>query len=412
MKNERWSSLDGLRGLAALAVICCHCTLLPRLFYADQFLLHDRVESLLFEICDLFWISVDCFFALSGFLITYILLARKNRAGWIKHFYRSRALRVLPAYFVLLIVYFIGMPLLASSDLLKDSFFHENAFRIYWYLLPGANIGQALWSAEAGGELAHLWSLAAEIQFYICIPLLTVLFSVKRLQLALALGLILLFTLRATCVLANVDPSFIYYFPLTRFDGFLAGALVAALLANPESAQLTKKYVGPITVLLLVLCVTLLIPEGQFSQRTYLLLNWSMHNRTVQLWGYSAVALLSASIIGCLVTRPQSWRLRTLLQSPLLVGIGTVSYGMYLSHPLVIGVLESTPLSILSVREAAIYPVVGDLFYLGLVCTLAAAVGALSYHLVEYPAMNRTLHPFVQRVRESFRKRISRLCKA
>src|SRR5688572_16132771 len=75
--------LDGLRGLAALAVILSHFHLLPGGL-----------------------IGVEILFVLSGFLITVLLIEEHERTGEISlaTFFRRRFMRVLPPLFALLII--------------------------------------------------------------------------------------------------------------------------------------------------------------------------------------------------------------------------------------------------------------------------------------------------------------------
>jgi peptidoglycan/LPS O-acetylase OafA/YrhL len=94
----RIRELDGLRGLAVLAVINCHYFVwLPVL---------GSVYG---------WLGVDLFFVLSGFLITSILLGLRGRDHYFSIFYSRRVLRIFPPYYLGLLVYSVaslamGMP--------------------------------------------------------------------------------------------------------------------------------------------------------------------------------------------------------------------------------------------------------------------------------------------------------------
>ena len=95
--------------------------------------------------------GVDLFFVLSGFLITTLLLERRGRYS-IGDFYRRRALRLLPALVVLLGVAFA----------VDRSLFGALAGLGYVSNFVMAGGGEQL-----PASLTHLWSLAAEEQFYI-----------------------------------------------------------------------------------------------------------------------------------------------------------------------------------------------------------------------------------------------------
>ena len=98
--NGRIKSLDGLRGVAILLV----------LFY------HLLNHGFLYPLFDQGWMGVDLFFVLSGFLITGILLDTKNSKGYYKNFFVRRALRILPLYFSVVIVFAIVSPLSPATS--------------------------------------------------------------------------------------------------------------------------------------------------------------------------------------------------------------------------------------------------------------------------------------------------------
>ena len=137
--------LQGLRGLAVLAVVAYHC--------------HPRFEGTWLHYAALWgWVGVNLFFALSGFLITSILLEARDKPHYFRNFYGRRALRIWPVYVLLLVVvylnsdWFVGPPVLQAvkeAPWLAYIFFVQNLFHI---TMPPA-IGQT-------------WSLAIEEQYY------------------------------------------------------------------------------------------------------------------------------------------------------------------------------------------------------------------------------------------------------
>jgi peptidoglycan/LPS O-acetylase OafA/YrhL len=137
--------LQGLRGLAVLAVFVYHC--------------HPRLEGTWIHSASLWgWVGVNLFFALSGFLITSILIEARSKPHYFRNFYGRRALRIWPVYvLVLAVVYlnsdwFIGPPVLEAikaAPWLAYIFFVQNLFHL---ALPPA--------------IGPTWSLAIEEQYY------------------------------------------------------------------------------------------------------------------------------------------------------------------------------------------------------------------------------------------------------
>jgi peptidoglycan/LPS O-acetylase OafA/YrhL len=106
------------------------------------------------------WVGVDLFFILSGFLIAQPFLTSPKAS--VKNFYRNRGLRILPAYFTVLLLVLIGaFPFytIPSKELFKDTLFHIFFLQDY----TGSNINTVL------------WSLGVEIKFYIISPLILIL---------------------------------------------------------------------------------------------------------------------------------------------------------------------------------------------------------------------------------------------
>lgn len=137
--------LDGVRGLAILAVVLYHC--------------HPRLEGTWLYRASLWgWAGVTVFFFLSGFLITSNLLTVRDREHYFHNFHARRALRIWPLYILLLVVcylnaeWFIGPPIwqaVKAAPWLAYIFFVQNLFHL---TLPPA--------------IGPTWALAIEEQYY------------------------------------------------------------------------------------------------------------------------------------------------------------------------------------------------------------------------------------------------------
>ncbi|HEY1078068.1 MAG TPA: acyltransferase, partial [Fontimonas sp.] len=97
------AELDGVRGMAIVTVLLWHC------FYLTP----DSTAAVIYNrFAGLGWLGVDLFFVLSGYLITGILLADRQRPDFFRRFYWRRALRIFPAYYFTLLMILLFVPLL------------------------------------------------------------------------------------------------------------------------------------------------------------------------------------------------------------------------------------------------------------------------------------------------------------
>ena len=143
-----WPALDGMRACAVAVVVAGHA--LPARFTGGGA------------------IGVSMFFVLSGFLITNLLVAERERSGSIAFgdFYRRRAARLLPALFLLLGGYVILCVFGALHD--GKRVMAVSVFSSAFYV---ANLVRAHGTPFAVA-LGHLWTLATEEQFYLLWPVL------------------------------------------------------------------------------------------------------------------------------------------------------------------------------------------------------------------------------------------------
>lgn len=153
---SRNQSLDVLRGIAILMVICCHYPLIWWMQYG--------------------YYGVDLFFVLSGFLISGLLFSELAASGTIdiKRFLIRRGFKIYPGFYVFVIV----ICLLASS--LRPWFLIEASF-LQSYIVP------------VGTPLGHTWSLAVEEHFYLLLPFVVVALNrLRQLRLIPLISVVLL----------------------------------------------------------------------------------------------------------------------------------------------------------------------------------------------------------------------------
>jgi peptidoglycan/LPS O-acetylase OafA/YrhL len=293
------------------------------------------------------FLGVQVFFVISGFLITLLLRTEQQSTHSVslRRFYLRRALRILPAYILYLIVLFgferAGCTMLKPTDWVAALTFTVNYF-------PGAS-----W------EVGHLWSLAVEEQFYLLWPFLFVVMGgVKNKLRNVLLCVILLAPLvrAAMRLVFDADSEFrnLEIFPAIA-DGLGFGCLLALmrdeLVRIPAYRMLMRSSAAVMLVLL-----------------TFVINRFS---------GYGAVDLLLSSVklamimilVDVAVTRESGW-FHVLLNCPPLVALGRVSFSLYLFQQLFLNRVSTSWL--------AAFP---------LNLLLALAVAMVSYHAVERPFM-------------------------
>ena len=179
-------ALDGLRALAVIAVIVYHAN-------------HSWLGG--------GFLGVEVFFVISGYLITLLLTAERERTGTISlsQFWVRRARRLLPALVALLILVVTWTALferqrlgLLRGDVISGLLYGANWFQIW--------TGSSYTSEFAFAPLRHLWSLAVEEQFYIIWPLV-VFVLVRRLRpgkLPMVGGVFVLASLATTVMMALI----------------------------------------------------------------------------------------------------------------------------------------------------------------------------------------------------------------
>jgi peptidoglycan/LPS O-acetylase OafA/YrhL len=219
---KRFSGLDHLRALAIIIVFVYHYSL-----FGHPPGLYDYLGSW-------GWTGVDLFFVLSGYLIGGQLFARIARDQPVSYgeFYFKRSLRILPAYFAVVILYFT-IPAFTERSHLPP---------LWRFLTFTQNFGLDL-STE--GAFSHAWSLCIEEQFYLLLPLLIIALGTRKKAVWLLPVLFLLgFAIRSV-MWYEVLPKqpdfgkayyeFIYYPTWSRLDGLLAGELRQSFVPRSSS---------------------------------------------------------------------------------------------------------------------------------------------------------------------------------
>jgi peptidoglycan/LPS O-acetylase OafA/YrhL len=340
-------SLDGVRAFAIIAVVLTHAGM-PG-FEAG-------------------WIGVDLFFALSGFLITTLLLLEQDRVGRIsyKDFLIRRALRLMPAYLLYVSVITYGIWGWSGSVRSDNGAWTPEGFTLalWTYVVNFAPAG-GIWNGQ--DVTVHLWSLAVEQQYYLIWPVIVVALAPFPRHLLIA-GSFLTGAALLAFVLRNDDGLYKTSMLFTR--GFtLAMASMCAIAAYQQRERIGQwpwRWFGlpGMAVLMLVFLLSAL----------HL---WTHEKVMARLLPFASAAFVLW--IAWLWYRPLPAWLAPIMLNPLVQYIGKVSYGVYLYHELVRVAVWYFAKPAMSVWPAWLGYGVRLLLYLG----LSVALAALSYELME-----------------------------
>lgn len=314
--GDRLHGLDHLRALAIGFVFIYH--------YSTIF----KSPHWLGPVASFGWSGVDLFFVLSGYLIGGGLLDRVRHGQGISYsnFYLRRLCRIMPAFWVTVAIYFLVPGVIERSALAP-----------WWrFLTFTQNFGL---DNRVHGAFSHAWSLCVEEHFYLIVPGAIALFAGRRWSKYAWFvgGLLVLFGAvarwwRWESYVSSGDLGFrpwltwLYYPTYCRLDGLLAGIGVAALLRfYPVQRDWLTKRPWP----LLFLGIVLLYFASAISKNDLELSSSVIRFPLVSL-GYGLVLLAALSPMGFLAR----------FQSKLTRTVAVLSYALYLTHKMVIHVLQ------------------------------------------------------------------------
>jgi peptidoglycan/LPS O-acetylase OafA/YrhL len=280
--------LDGLRGLAILAVVLYHC--------------HPRLEGTWLYYASLWgWAGVILFFVMSGFLITCILLGTRDNPHYFHQFHVRRALRVWPVYLLVLAVVYL------NAD---------------WFV---------------GGSVWHAIKTAPWLAYIFCVQ------NLFHLALPPALG--------PSWALAIEEQYYFVWAPVVRYlrrPWMLAVVLVTALVASPMMRHANLHWMTPTNTLIhldgiaLGSLLALAFYTLKLSRRTWLAIGLSAF-----VLGITAAATiaggtslldtaLAVGFAGAMIAAIASTGARNPMNASLRRGplpfYGRISYGLYMTH--------------------------------------------------------------------------------
>jgi peptidoglycan/LPS O-acetylase OafA/YrhL len=380
--------LDGMRAIAVIAVMIYHANA-------------DWLPG--------GYLGVEVFFVISGYLITLLLISERERTGKVAlgQFWLRRARRLLPALGAMLALVMAYTAAFQADSLgqLRGDVVAGLTYVTNWYQIW---VGQGYTAAGDFAPLRHLWSLAVEEQFYLIWPLvmMAILARGSRNLLRAAQWLVVLAVAVTVVSVVAFTPGRIaecdvtpeqywmigdrciskldtlYLSSLTRSSGLLLGAAFAmmwrpaAIMRGPlRTKGLALDVVGIVGILGLFVMfsmVYLVGPDG---------------GGAVLFRGGLLLCAVLTLMVTAAVTHSRALTGR-LLGNPVLLWVGTRSYGLYLYHWPIYQ----------AIRKVAGNPLTVIEFVLAMIAT--GVITEISYRVIETPIRRGTVGAWWKRLRE------------
>jgi peptidoglycan/LPS O-acetylase OafA/YrhL len=365
------SALDGIRGLAILFVLARHLIVINDVTATPIYLIVRALRDSMF--C-----GVDIFFALSGFLITRILVQTLPDTHFFRNFYARRSLRIFPLYYGVLLLVFAFTPV-----------YHIHWNGDQWRLLTYSNrLFEARspqpWNFYYGGyvSLVNFWSLHIEEQFYLLWPLCVFFLRTPKKLLILALSTSAVsLGLRFYLQFHGFNQPFLYTALITRFDSLLIGAALALALRTRLHA-LALKLATPLFLTATLTFAVLFALAHRADPGSF--------GNLFPLW-FTLLATASTALVAmCL--KPNS-RTARIFRSRFLRFFGRYSYGLYVFHS-VLPMFYMKPMTDYTNVQIPNHAF-GNVLNAVIELALALGVSMLSYRYFEMPflKLKRFFHP-------------------
>ncbi|MBI3273338.1 MAG: acyltransferase [Planctomycetes bacterium] len=323
----RVPELDGVRGLALLLVVLWHyvtCQL-----YAARFADPGPWLSAATAATRLAWSGVDLFFVLSGFLLGGILLDHRDSSNYFAVFYLRRLCRIVPLYTAWVLL-FLVLALQYQGGAAR--WLVGRPFPAWAYLTYTQNFLMTDRGDFGPHWLGMTWSLAIEEQFYLVLPLLIRLVSPRVLPWLLGALVASAPVFRVALYVTHPHEGLGGFLLLPgRWDSLFTGVLVAWFLRRAGAAVALRARLRALRVLFVVLLA---------GATAFTAWNYESGSAGMTGVGHTWLAAFYACGLVLVVVGPPGSLLRRLAASPPLRRLGTVSYGVYLFHQGVSGLLH------------------------------------------------------------------------
>jgi peptidoglycan/LPS O-acetylase OafA/YrhL len=394
--SGRLVGVEGLRACAASSIVVYHVWLYGsplgpvELGYVSRFVMPHLP------------VGVTLFFTLSGYLLyrpSAASLLATGEVPDVKSYLRNRALRILPAYWVILAVVAVVLP----AALVRRSASEFDLVRLVDHpniLASDALLLHNYVPASLDSGIGPAWSLAVEVGFYISLPALTLLARYRFRQaagrrgqwLALltpAIALLLIGTVGKAATVWLLPPG---DFPghaivarsfLSHADLFAPGVALAVLhvLVSQGHIRLPRRWT---TIVGTMVAVDMALIVALTDRR--MLWDWGVSNPYQRLTAFACVLLTALVVLPRSPASQPSLMVRVLESRPLFL-TGLMSYSLFLWHEPITRLLAERGLTLDGAR--------GFIANLGALAMISGVLAATTYHFVERPALARKVRATV-----------------
>lgn len=357
LQNKELPNLNALRFFAFFSVMLLHCWQVNNsLFQLTPFLIEFRYR---FQFLKL---GVNFFFVLSGFLITKNILTDINEKKFsVLNFYKRRALRIWPLYFLILLIVYVIVPLVFH---VFGKVSMENSNPWYWIFFA-ANFYIINIADPYSPPLIMLWSVAVEEQFYLVWPWLI---KAGKKFLPVLFVIIVIISLCFRGLHLNRDKT-IYFHTLSVMSDFAFGAMLAWIFIFKQ-LWFNKIFAWPLTIkvaLLFGMILLLVFRIELMSFQIYYLFD-RVVLATFFFWITAELALNKNSIFNPGKINAFNY-------------LGKISYGLYCYHSFALVILNQIYSQFKSYQYPFSFLVVLPLSVL----ILTVIISSLSYRYFELP---------------------------
>ncbi len=305
-----FKNLDALRFFSFLSVFISHTLIIPAT--------GNSISEFVLNVLLMNYLGVPLFFSLSSFLITYRLLTEKRSTGKVRlwNFYRNRILRIWPAYYIIVILCFIVLPLAAnilhSKPPTLPTVWPFLLFYVNFYIVEHGDLFTF--------ALVILWSISIEEQFYFVWGIAMKWITGKMIGI-LILALFIFSIVFSYNYLQSNPSNKLAIHSIFILQNFCTGACAAFLSLNTISFLSSKK-----TRKIVFTAPYFILPACYLFTNDFVLLN------------------IIKSICYGMIIYDQSLNEKPFFnagRSAIINYLGKISYGLYLYHAIVIVILQT-----------------------------------------------------------------------